>query len=536
MVNITSDEIRKSKHFLKKKINGARFKLEELIDKYEPTRKVNAKNVYQSIEDFFAVQEIAYGKIQSQLNTTESLALSTIIAADYARETLDHDTAQKEVFFNQINLNLGQSQPYYTTDLMTGYCRSLTEIFPKAQLEVLTSSFFDWADDSASKLLEGKDEKIKSLFGDEYQIGDNKFKYSLISKKKIKKTASSGVNGNEVSNSDKMLKSVEWSEIGGLDKNIAKLRKGIERPFLYPDKYEFYKKEKKKGSLLYGPPGCGKTLVAKALITEMKKNDELYGGFNLIYVNGPEILNKYLGESERAIRDLFSEGRANEGKTLIFFDEAEALFPKRGSRKSSDADSTIVPQFLSEVDGLNGGGDIYVLLATNKENSLDSAVTRPGRIDQKYFIPRPNQEGLIDIASLYLSEIPVHEDCLNQYGDECNTHFVNTLVENILNEDYVITHAITEKGTIENIYLKDIVSGGLVNDIVEKATDITLDRDIETGVIGLTEDDIIRGVYESYLENINITNEVSDYPPERIKEKIVEFINITRDEVFIYNE
>ena len=534
MVNITKDEICSTKYFIKKNINSGRFKLEELINNYDPKKKINSQKVYNSLEDFFIIQELIRKKVKSNLDSIDSLALSTIIAADYAKETLDYNTDKKEIFFQNSEIDFNLSLPYFVTDIMTTYCRSLTEITPVQQLEVLTDSFFQWTQTAANRILEGKDELIKSKFGDEYQIGDHKFKYSLISKKKIKKTASSGESKSYISDSKDYLKPVKWSDIGGLNKDIAKLRKGIERPFLYPEKYEEYKKKKKKGALLYGPPGCGKTLVAKALITEIRKNSDMYGGFNLIYVSGPSILNMYQGESERAIRDIFSQGRANEGKTLIFFDEADALFSKRGSRKSSDSERTIVPQFLSELDGLNWGGDIYVLLATNKENTLDSAVTRPGRIDQKYFIPRPNNDALNDIASIYLSGIPVHEDSLKKHEDNVHQYFVNEVVNHILSEDYVISHAITESGAIENIYLKDIVSGGLVMDVIEKSTDITLDRDIETGVKGITEEDIVRGVYESYLENVNITNEVSDYPPERIKEKIVEFRNIARDEVFIY--
>ena len=162
MVNITKDEICSTKYFIKKNINSGRFKLEELINNYDPKKKINSQKVYNSLEDFFIIQELIRKKVKSNLDSIDSLALSTIIAADYAKETLDYNTDKKEIFFQNSEIDFNLSLPYFVTDIMTTYCRSLTEITPVQQLEVLTDSFFQWTQTAANRILEGKDELIKS--------------------------------------------------------------------------------------------------------------------------------------------------------------------------------------------------------------------------------------------------------------------------------------------------------------------------------------------------------------------------------------
>ncbi len=213
---------------------------------------------------------------------------------------------------------------------------------------------------------------------------------------------------------------ISYEEIGGLMRQIEQIRDAIELPYLHADLFREHKLRPPKGVLLYGPPGCGKTLIAKAVANSLAKQVAEKTGQSgksfFLNIKGPELLNKYVGETERHIRLVFQRARekASEGTpVIVFFDEMDSIFRTRGSGVSSDVENTIVPQLLSEIDGVEGLENVIVIGASNREDMIDPAILRPGRLDVKIKIERPDAEAAKDIFSKYLlAELPLHPDDL----------------------------------------------------------------------------------------------------------------------------
>lgn len=276
---------------------------------------------------------------------------------------------------------------------------------------------------------------------------------------------------------------IGYTDIGGLDTQIEAIRDAIELPYLYPKEYEEFNLSPPKGVLLYGPPGCGKTLIARAVASSIAErvrresgNDEVRGYF--INIKGPELLNKYVGETERKIREVFQKARdkSREGfPVIIFFDEMDSLFRSRGMGISSDMESTLVPQFLSEIDGVENLRDVIVIGASNRQDLLDPAVLRPGRLDIKIKIDRPNQKGAKDIFAIYLTpELPFAEKERQQFAGDTQAiadHFIHEAVCEMYaptdeNRFIEVTYA---RGERETLFFKDFVSGAMIENIVSRA-------------------------------------------------------------------
>ena len=225
---------------------------------------------------------------------------------------------------------------------------------------------------------------------------------------------------------------VEYSDIGGLTRQIEQIRDAVELPFLHADLFAEYQLRPPKGVLLYGPPGCGKTLIAKAVANSLAKQVALSRGEEkvtsyFLNIKGPELLNKYVGETERTIRLIFQRARekASDGTpVIVFFDEMDSVFRTRGTGVSSDVETTIVPQLLSEIDGVEGLENVIVIGASNREDMIDPAILRPGRLDVKIKIERPDAEAARDIFTKYLMpELPIHPEDLAEFGgDRPATH------------------------------------------------------------------------------------------------------------------
>ena len=312
---------------------------------------------------------------------------------------------------------------------------------------------------------------------------------------------------------------VEYAKIGGLDAQIEQIRDAVELPYLYPDEFKEFDLSPPKGILLYGPPGCGKTLIAKAVANNIaQKARDLTGDENIraffINIKGPELLNKYVGETERKIREVFSRARekAQEGMpVVIFFDEMDSLFRTRGLGISSDMESTLVPQFLAEIDGVEGLRNVIVIGASNRQDLLDPAVLRPGRLDVKIKIDRPDRSEARDIFAIYLtadlpvadSEIAEGEDkeaAVNRLLDAAAEAMYSTGEENQFLE---LTYS---RGEREVLYFKDFASGAMVMNIVARAKKYALKRLIDGGEKGLCADDVRSAIRDEFKENEDLPN------------------------------
>ncbi|HUJ79339.1 MAG TPA: proteasome ATPase [Nitrospiria bacterium] len=310
-----------------------------------------------------------------------------------------------------------------------------------------------------------------------------------------------------------------YDDIGGLQSQIEQVRDAVELPFLYPELFAEHHLSPPKGVLLYGPPGCGKTLIAKAVANSIAKKLSDRGGREVrsffLVVKGPELLNKYVGESERQIREVFKKAkeRAEEGMpVIVFFDEMDALFRMRGSGISSDIESTIVPQFLSEIDGVERLRNVIVIGASNRPDLIDPAILRPGRLDVKVRIDRPDERSAQEIFTKYLTaDLPVHADELKQHGGDAGA-VVRRFIEMVTQEMYSqkdenqfleVTYASGER---ELLYFRDFASGALIDGIVARAKKYAIKRLISTGERGVKSEDLVRAVRDEFREHEDLPN------------------------------
>lgn len=315
---------------------------------------------------------------------------------------------------------------------------------------------------------------------------------------------------------------IGYTDIGGLDTQIEAIRDAIEMPYLYPDEYKEFDLTPPKGVLLYGPPGCGKTLIARAVanslaerIRQQSNRDDIRGYF--INIKGPELLNKYVGETERKIREVFEKARekSREGfPVVIFFDEMDSLFRSRGMGISSDMESTLVPQFLAEIDGVDNLRDVIVIGASNRQDLLDPAVLRPGRLDIKIKIDRPNMDGAKDIFRIYLTpELPFANVELEKFDGDLHKVSAN-LIDQAVDEMYATTEdnrfieVTYTRGERETLFFKDFVSGAMIKNIVSRAKKTAIKRLIssEGKEKGLSLEDLKSAIREEYRENEDLPN------------------------------
>ncbi|MFQ5779735.1 MAG: proteasome ATPase [Nitrospiria bacterium] len=312
---------------------------------------------------------------------------------------------------------------------------------------------------------------------------------------------------------------VTYDNIGGLRDQIELVRDAVELPFLHPELFSEHKLLPPKGILLYGPPGCGKTLIAKAVAASISKKLGGRSGKEIrsffLHVKGPELLNKYVGESERQIREVFKKAkeRADAGHpVIVFFDEMDALFRTRGTGVSSDMEATIVPQFLSEIDGVERLRNVIVIGASNRQDLLDPAILRAGRLDVKIKIERPDKKAAIDIFKKYLTaDLPFHaEETERAGGDQKKVaeQLVNEAVEEMysVREESKFLEVTYANGEKEVFYFKDFSSGAMIEGIVSRAKKFAIKRVLETGVKGLKRQDLIHAIKDEFKENEDLPN------------------------------
>ena len=314
---------------------------------------------------------------------------------------------------------------------------------------------------------------------------------------------------------------VTYAAIGGLDGQIEQITDAVELPYLHQDLFREYDLPAPKGILLYGPPGCGKTLIAKAVANSLaNKVAEASGDKDaqsfFINIKGPELLNKYVGETERQIRQIFQRARekASEGwPVIVFFDEMESLFRTRGSGISSDMESTVVPQLLAEIDGVEGLRNVIVIGASNREDLIDPAILRPGRLDVKIKIHRPDEAAASAIFTTYLTQdLPIDPIEIEELGGGEPDKTIRVMIERTVEEMYrpedhnQFLEVTYQNGDKEIMYFKDFASGAMIENIVRRSKKTAIKRSIATGSYGIRLDDLLGSIRQEYKEHEDLPN------------------------------
>jgi proteasome-associated ATPase len=313
---------------------------------------------------------------------------------------------------------------------------------------------------------------------------------------------------------------VSYEQIGGLGDQVEAIRDAVELPYLHAELFVEHELRAPKGILLYGPPGCGKTMIAKAVanslaqrVAERTGQTEVRSFF--LNVKGPELLNKYVGETERQIRLIFQRAREKSAEgfpVIVFFDEMESLFRTRGSGVSSDVETTIVPQLLAEIDGVESLKDVVVIGASNREDMIDPAILRPGRLDVKIKVDRPDAEAAREIFAIYLHErLPLHPDLVAAH-DGSPARAVETMIDRTVEKMYAtdpdnefleVTYANGEK---EILYFKDFNSGAMIENVVARAKKLAIKRFLTNGGKGLATEDLLTAIRDEFRENEDLPN------------------------------
>jgi proteasome-associated ATPase len=313
---------------------------------------------------------------------------------------------------------------------------------------------------------------------------------------------------------------ITYDDVGGLDEQIEMIKDAVELPYLYGDLFREHELQPPKGILLYGPPGCGKTLIAKAVANSLAKRvAEKTGNMSarsyFLNIKGPELLNKYVGETERQIRLIFQRARekSEEGNpVIVFFDEMDSLFRTRGTGISSDIESTIVPQLLAEIDGVEALKNVIVIGASNREDLIDPAILRPGRLDVKIKIERPDEDSATQIFAQYLTtSLPIAGSELKAAGNDGEKAVQRMIAKGVddmyaTGDENKFLEVTYQNGDKETLYFKDFSSGAMIENIVRRAKKLSIKRTIAGGDRGISSDDLLESIKQEFREHEDLPN------------------------------
>ncbi len=328
-----------------------------------------------------------------------------------------------------------------------------------------------------------------------------------------------------------------WEKVGGQQEALAAIRDAIELPLLHPELFQRFQHATPKGFLLYGPPGCGKTLIGKATAYNLTQQLKAQTGEEMreyfMHIKGPEILNMWVGESERMVREIFATAREKRREgylPFLFIDEAESILGTRRSSRFSNILSTLVPMFCTEMDGIESLNEVVIILASNRADLIDPAIIRPGRIDRKIKVARPTRDGAKEIYRIYLGEnLPYDPELIRQSGSVAQA--IDALVEKLIDAQF--THrdenrflTITlRSGKKEVLYRGDLISGAIIASIVERAKGLAIKRAIATGnEEGISESDLLLSLDAEYAEN-------DIFPPSDVTEDWLQLIDYDSENV-----
>jgi proteasome-associated ATPase len=436
-----------------------------------------------------------------------------------------HDDETVDVFTGGRKLRVSVSPALEIDDLKRGQ-----EVMLNEALNVVEALSFERQGDVVmlKEVLEGGDRALVIGHTDEERVvmlADSLIDATLRAGDSLLLEARSGYAYERIPKSEveelvlEEVPDIGYEDIGGLGDQIEMIRDAVELPFLHKDLFIEHQLRAPKGILLYGPPGCGKTLIAKAVANSLAKKvadaGKGEGRSYFLNIKGPELLNKYVGETERHIRLVFQRARekASEGTpVIVFFDEMDSIFRTRGSGVSSDVENTIVPQLLSEIDGVEGLENVIVIGASNREDMIDPAILRPGRLDVKIKIERPDAEAARDIFSKYLvPELPLHSDDLSEHGGSAEATIdamVQIAVERMYTESeenrfLEVTYA---NGDKEVLYFKDFNSGAMIENIVARAKKMAIKDFLDSGQKGLRVAHLLSACVDEFKENEDLPN------------------------------